>query len=83
MDGGNTTATAVGAWFVHVGVSVRGGLVESEVVQGFLPGFSETEKVKVIVNDEFMEDERFGVERPGIEQGKLHAGISGGLGRFG
>lgn len=55
----NATTSAIRAGFVQVVVSVGCSLVEYEVIQGFLPCFSETEDVKVIVSNKFIEDETF------------------------
>ena len=39
---------------VDVGVARGCGLVQGEIVQRSLPGFSEAEKVQFLVSDEFM-----------------------------
>lgn len=71
VKSGYSTATPTRTWSVGVSVSVWSGLVESEIVHGFLPSFSQTEKVKFIVHDEVVEEETFIVKGLSIEQGKF------------
>ena len=46
-------ATLMGG-FLDVSVASGCGLVQGEIVQRSVPGFSEAEKVQFIVSDEFM-----------------------------
>ena len=44
----------IGAGYVSVGVAFGCGLIQGEIVQRSVSGFSEAEKVQFIVSDEFM-----------------------------
>ena len=59
VNSGNATCPSLSTWFVCVGESCWCDLVKCEVVQGFVPGFSDAEEVQFVVSDEFIQDESF------------------------
>ena len=45
-DGNSTASSTIQARFVNVKVSRGRGLIEREIVHGFVPSFNETEKIQ-------------------------------------
>ena len=63
MDNGNSTAgSPIRARIVQVRVAGGGGFVKCDVFVGFLPGFSNTDKVQIIVGNVVIDNGFFSVK---------------------
>ena len=55
-NGSNTATSTSGTGSINVFVSRGGGLVEGEVVEMVVPGFSNAEEVQVVIRDEVVQN---------------------------